>query len=289
MGTPWTIERIQPHSHVVRVSVDSWADLDFHVLLTSDLHHDNPASDRNFEVHLLERAKERGAFVIQNGDTFCAMQGKYDKRSSKDSVRPEHQGGNYLDRLVETAGDFYGSYADNIGIIGRGNHEEEIQNRHETDLIERLVERLRHHYKANCYSSGYEGWVRFLFNRQKERTSTTLFHHHGWGGGGPVTKDMISAQRLRARLRGADIIVTGHTHDSWIDVGEEQTLNPQTHTEEFVRITTVKIGHNKRERRHGRGWAVGKGHPSKRPTACWLHFTWCRRKQQVVHTATTVD
>ena len=61
------------------------------------------------------------------------MQGKYDPRSSKDDLRPEHQGSNYLDSLVNTAADFFEPYAKNLIMIARGNHEAAILKRQETD------------------------------------------------------------------------------------------------------------------------------------------------------------
>lgn len=73
------------------------------LLLLSDVHWDNPHCDRRKFKQALDKAKERGAKVAIFGDFFCAMQGKYDKRSSKIAIRPEHQTGNYLDSLVDTA------------------------------------------------------------------------------------------------------------------------------------------------------------------------------------------
>jgi hypothetical protein len=39
---------------------------------------------------------------------------------------------------------------------------------------------------------------------------------HGWGGGGPITQDMIAQSRRAMMYPDADIILTGHTHDSWV-------------------------------------------------------------------------
>lgn len=55
------------------------------VLLRSDVHHDNPKCDQKLEKKHLDQAKEYNAIIIDNGDLFCAMQGKYDKRASKDA------------------------------------------------------------------------------------------------------------------------------------------------------------------------------------------------------------
>ena len=45
------------------------------VLLLSDIHWDNPKCDRELLKRHLDQAKEIGADVLLNGDTFCLMQG----------------------------------------------------------------------------------------------------------------------------------------------------------------------------------------------------------------------
>ena len=59
------------------------------VLLRSDAHHDNVDCNRAMERAHLEKAVERNAPIIDAGDVFCAMQGKFDPRSSKEDCRPE--------------------------------------------------------------------------------------------------------------------------------------------------------------------------------------------------------
>jgi hypothetical protein len=62
------------------------------VLLRSDVHHDNPKCNQALEKQHLDEAAEYDAPIIDNGDLFCAMQGKWDKRADKAALRPEHQG-----------------------------------------------------------------------------------------------------------------------------------------------------------------------------------------------------
>ena len=81
-------------------------------LLSTDRHHDNEHCDRALEKKHLEEARKRKALIIDNGDLFCAMQGKWDKRSDQDQMPKALQGNNYLDRLVEFNADFYLPYAD---------------------------------------------------------------------------------------------------------------------------------------------------------------------------------
>ena len=93
------LEEISRNVHFINHRFNSTAD-NFWVLLTSDRHHDNPHCNQELEKKHLDEAKERNAVIIDYGDLFCAMQGKFDRRASKDHIRPAHQHGNYLDRLV---------------------------------------------------------------------------------------------------------------------------------------------------------------------------------------------
>ena len=97
-----------------------------YVLLTADRHWDNPHSDWKLQKKHLDLARERNAPVIDIGDFFCAMQGKFDPRRSYDDIRPEHVGENYLGLLLDTAEDFFEPYADLFAVIGMGNHESAI-------------------------------------------------------------------------------------------------------------------------------------------------------------------
>jgi hypothetical protein len=145
------------------------------------------------------------------------MQGKFDKRADKSHLRPEHQSGDYLDKLVKTAADFYAPYRRNFVVIGRGNHETAIYKRHETDLTERLVERINERCRPNIQAGGYGGWVRLMVTMPRHAARLRLLHYyHGTGGGGPVTRGVIQTNRMAVFLPDADVILTGHTHDQWI-------------------------------------------------------------------------
>ena len=55
-------------------------------LLTSDRHWDNPKSNWELQKAHLDEALERAAGVIDVGDFFCAMQGRWDPRASKEDI-----------------------------------------------------------------------------------------------------------------------------------------------------------------------------------------------------------
>ena len=124
------IERISPHVLDLTIEFKNRTDLDQWFLLSSDRHWDNPHSDRKLQKKHLEQAKERNAKILDFGDLFCVMQGKYDRRASKSNVRPEHQKDNYLDAVVNTAVDWFSPYADLFAMISEGNHESAIRRNH---------------------------------------------------------------------------------------------------------------------------------------------------------------
>jgi hypothetical protein len=193
----WTLKQIGPN--VFEICFWDVGNETQWMLLRSDVHHDNPKCDQDLERKHLNEALESNCPVLDNGDLYCAMQGKYDRRSSKESIRPEHQTNNYLDSLVSTSVEFYQPYKSILAICGRGNHETAIQKNHETDLTDRLTAGLRS-VGGVTLSSGYSGWVRLSVkssaNPDRYVASAWLHHYHGSGGGGPVTKGVIQTNRI---------------------------------------------------------------------------------------------
>lgn len=116
-----TAEMLTDYTCKIKTEVKSTDRVSF--LLLSDLHWDNPKTDRVLLKKHLDQAKEKNASILIFGDLFCAMQGKYDPRGSKESVRPEHNVNNYLDALVDTAIEYFTPYKENILFISPGNHE----------------------------------------------------------------------------------------------------------------------------------------------------------------------
>lgn len=271
-----SVEPTAPNVLTVRVNVDATEDFEQWVLLTTDVHLDNPKCDQALHRKHLLQAVERNAGIIDAGDLFCAMQGKYDKRSNKSDIRPEHQGGDYLDALVRTASEHLSIAANNLWVIGRGNHESSIKNKHETDLTERLVALIRaKHPGSPVTAGGYTGWVRFLFNMNKtRRRSMRLWYCHGWGGGGPVTINTIqAANRMPMMVEGADIIFTGHVHERWCAEKMFVRLNEAGRVEHGTRLI-VQGSTYKEDYQDGKGgWHVETGKPPKPIGAWWLRFT----------------
>jgi predicted phosphodiesterase len=277
----FTVKRTAPT--VVTVSVplaNVTMDPVFELLLTSDHHWDNPKCRRDLLKKHFDEAVKRNAGILCFGDFFCAMQGKYDKRADKSSVRPEHQSGDYLDKLVYTAADWLAPYAKNLIMMSPGNHEQAIRKNHETDLMERLVTLLRDRHDSPVVKGTYSGWIRCLF-RTGERWSTSrrIWYHHGYGGGGPVTMDTIQAQRQRTYVENADVMVVGHTHDSWAVETVKIRLNDAGAVErrELWQVKTPTY----KDECAGEGWHAETGKPPKPLGAYWLKFA---AKRKVIST-----
>lgn len=235
-------------------------------LLQSDVHWDNPHCDRKLFHKHLKQAKERNAGIMIFGDFFCAMQGKWDKRSNKESLRPEHRQGNYFDSLVNTAADDLADYAPLFKVIARGNHEMSVEAHHETDLIDRLCKRL------NIQAGGYAGFVRFLFTQGgSDKTSHSLFWHHGSGGGGPVTKGVIGTNRKAVWLPDPTFVVSGHIHEEWVMTMPRLRLSQsgKMYQDEQIHVTTATY---KQEFHLNKGFHIERGRAPKPLGGAWLRF-----------------
>lgn len=273
----WFIKQTDASAFEIRIAAEENSTWEQWVLWTSDRHWDNPKSDRALQLKHLEQAKERNAIIIDNGDLYCAMQGKYDPRANKSSLRPEHRVDDYLDELVRTGADWFAPYAENIAILGAGNHELSIRDRHETNLTERLVTALRYgNPKAQVMYGGFACWIAFSFRRHDAKSRFTIGRlvarqDHGYGGGGPVTSDIIQHQRRQVYLPDAQIIVTGHTHDFFVQ--KKSRLNLTDRGKEYIdEMAHLKICGYKQDYDSRGNWATTRGMPPKPIGAAWLRF-----------------
>lgn len=266
----WTIERKEKHLWVLNLPSKNTPP----ILLMSDEHWDNAHADLDLIKKHHSYAKALNAPIFKFGDTFCAMQGKWDRRADQNQLREEHRGNNYLDKLVETADDFYGPYKDNIALITDGNHEGSICERHQTDLVKRLG--------ASLWGKDFEThtgpiWgfviIRLLDYRGKCEGHRVLHFHHGYGGGGEITRGLIDQSRTRSQY-DADIYYSGHIHRRNQDeniltrvdpVNAKIVTNPQI----FLRGSCYKDETD--------GWHASKGRAS-RPLGGWWLRVFLRHK-----------
>jgi hypothetical protein len=183
-------------------------------LLVSDLHWDNPHCDRGLLKNHLDEAVKRNAAIILNGDTYCCMGGKYDRRADKSLIRPEHNTDRYFDAIVDTSVEWFAPYAKNILLIGYGNHETAIIKHGETDLLQRFASTLNYATGSSVQVGGYGGTIDIRVLHDTIRGVNFVVHYfHGHSGGGVVSRGVIHDQRLLAGTEGYDLTWMGHVHE----------------------------------------------------------------------------
>lgn len=207
----WKIRRTDANAYRLDLELASFT-RSRRILLLSDIHWDNSYCRLDLLKRCLDSAKAECSPVIVAGDFFCAMQGQWDKRKSKEALRPEHRDGvSYLDALVDTAAEWLEPYAANMAILAQGNHETSIKRHHEVDLLQRLSQELRR-MGSPVECAPYWGFVvlaaKFI---GKQTDSKSLLWHHGWGGGGEASRGVTQWQQLRTQY-AADVYLTGHIH-----------------------------------------------------------------------------
>ena len=270
---PFQVER---HGKATRIKWDKPIKLgeSVRVLLQFDEHWDNPHSNQELIAQHMQQAVDEGAPIIKGGDTFCAMQGRYDPRRARTDVRPEHDHPDYVDRLVRGYAEFAKFAAPNIVYMGRGNHELGVLKNIETDLIERTAERLRAS-GSQLHTGGIGGWLLLRINITKTTALTVpVFYHHGHGGGGPVTKGVIQTNRRATYLPDAQVVITGHVHEEWSVTVCRDRINPKTgrqYRDEQLHINTAT--YKQEYDPAGSSWHSLNGRPPKPIGATWLELT----------------
>jgi UDP-2,3-diacylglucosamine pyrophosphatase LpxH len=261
----WDIKQHSPHAYTLCLKPMKGGERQ-RILFIADEHWDNAHCNRTLLKSHLKQAMEQGAPVIRVGDTFCAMQGKWDKRSDQNQMRSEHRGGNYLDKLVDTSVAWYAPYASCIALSLRGNHETSIIKHHETDLMDRWHTLTKH------VAKGYTGLVAPYWAFLAVRIPTpqgpdvrVAYLHHGYGGGGEVTRGMIDNNRTRSQVF-ADWFISGHIHRRNQDENVVLTYHPQSHTIAERRQLFLRCASYKTEWESG--WQAQRGQAA-RPLGGW--------------------
>lgn len=228
--------------------------------LISDIHLDNPKCNRKKLIKDLEHCKNRGIKILINGDTFCAMEGRHDRRRSR-NVYPAHNFPDYLDRIVDDAVEVFKPYAHLILLVGYGNHETSVLKNTETDLLKRFVRAL----DIENTLGGYGGWFVFRGRYKHGKTSHSyrLKYYHGTGGGGIVTRGAIGAQRQLASVHNMDAAWQGHIHESWAMTNCVERLTDHN-TIELKEVLHIRTPTYKEEYGDGaKGWHIERGGPPK--------------------------
>ncbi len=255
--------------------------------LLSDIHFDNPKCKREILKDHLEQAKDNDIPIFINGDFFCIMQGKGDKRANKSDIRPQHNSKTYFDDVIQEAVEWFSPYAEQLTLIGRGNHDEVSIKYHEFDILKNFQIRFNH---ANpnqvnpLQIGGYGGYLLITIRGKTYR----IRYHHGNGGGGAVTKGLIQFNRFQAFIGGADMIVFGHVHEDYETTVIEENYNPSNHKIEYKEVKLVRLSTYKEEFNYGKsGWHAERGAQPKPIGGRWLDLHYNRKDEGETIKATT--
>ena len=252
-------------------------------LLLSDVHYDSVKCDRDMLKDHLDKALALKASVYIFGDWFDLMQGMYDPRRSYSSLRPEYKSITYLDDVINDAVEFLEPYKEVLAMVGRGNHETNIEKRLSTSPIDRLVGALGGGIMAGPYS----GWVQLVYSRNANnhggRHQRMLHFHHGYGGNAPRSKGVLNVDLDQKEWPDADVIVSGHTHQKWHVPMSVERITDRLNTYEDT-VHHLKLGSYKKLDRFA-GWEVEKGFQQPRLGGWWMDAELRRTKHDGVDVA----
>lgn len=186
--------------------------------LFSDVHFDSVFCDRRLLQGHLQQAAEDDAYILDAGDFFDAMQGRFDPRRSMDELREEYRRNDYYDFVVKDAANFWKPYAKNLLLMAVGNHELAVLKNANTHLTDRLTAELRSN-GSRVVTGGFKGWVRILWkykNGAEAGSFLIRYSHSGGGHSAPVTRGVIETNRQAVYLPDANVVWNGHSHHGWI-------------------------------------------------------------------------
>jgi hypothetical protein len=245
-------------------------------LFRSDAHHDSVYCKRDMELRHLREAKDRNAIILDGGDLFDAMQGRFDPRRTYKDIRPEYlKDDMYYDNIVNDAAEFYAPFAPHILLLARGNHETAVRKNANTDVTDRLAQLLNRE-GGSVYTGGYGGYVRLYFSKNAggTRQSRNIRYFHGAGGEAPVTRGVIQTNRQAVFIGDADVVWNGHNHNEYImSIKRERLSNKGSlyfDLMTFLRTPGYKDDYGKGED----GWEVERGSVPKPQGAIWGRFWW---------------
>jgi len=268
----WSIARTDTQVIELDIEYEHKGD-EFTVLLQSDIHFDHPKCDRKLYFNHLDEAVKRKAGIFCAGDFLCLMQGRNDRRSSKDSIRKEHNKGDYFDAVTSDSATQIAEYAKHFIAFSDGNHETAVVKNVETNPLSRMVLDLNANHGGKIEHLPYQCFVIFKFRWKgggSVRRCIMAVHHGKWGG--VVSKGVQGAARYSAIYPQADIVLSGHTHDYWVLPVTMYDIN-QSGKVKLRNQYHVKTGTYKNEFKDGSGFAVEKIVVPKPMGSWWMKLS----------------
>ena len=244
----------------------------FDFFLASDIHLDNPKCNRKLLAKHLDEAAAKKAPALFFGDVMCLMQGRSDRRSNKNSIRPEHMGDNYFDLVFNETANWFSNWKDTIVMMSDGNHETSILTHNEIDPLENVT-RLMREQGSKVQHMAYQGFIWFTFIQRnpdgttgKTRRATLAFHHGAWSGASKST-----GQKYFNIFPQAQIVLNGHNHERSIISHPAYNISANG-TQTIQSRWALQTGTYKEEFKGGSGFAVEKIVMPKSLGGLWLRL-----------------
>ena len=235
------------------------------LLISSDEHYDSKQCRRDLLKEQWGYAKENGMFILSCGDFFDLMGGKYDPRTAKNDLRPEYVISDeddhaYLNLVMKSGVEFLKDYKENLLLLVRGNHEENIRKRHEFSVVSHVVMMMKN-LGALVVNGNYRGFIRLRFVTDSRPHSSffsyIIYYTHGTGTNATVTKGVIHVNRV-AEQASADCYISGHIHNEWSMSNSHLYVDQKGGVREkrrlFIQVGTYKKGSLKEEYSAKRGF-----------------------------------
>jgi hypothetical protein len=271
----WEIEKLTDVSAEIKIPYERNKKWEYWVLCTADRHLDHALSDLEMQKKHLKEAKEGGWPVIDLGDLFCGMQGRFDPRATRKALlNCLNEKEEYMDALVEYGYEVLGEFGSCFALIGLGNHETSQLRRKETNLLARLTKMFRDD-GAQTVLGAYQGWVRVQFYSPTKNgawNSLNICYTHGCGGCAPVTRGVIQASRRATVIPDANIILSGHIHENWVFPITRYRLNKKGKEYRDEQLHIQVPSYKDELTGEVMGWAKEKGFSPKPIGAVWLKF-----------------
>jgi len=214
-----------------------------YVLLMSDPHIGAAFVDYDRIKQDLRLAREHSARITINGDVFDNILPKDMKRYNPTALHPRLQNrSDILNAAVDFAFEILEPYKDLIDVIGVGNHDTCVEQRHSLDAVSILIQRLNQS-GAKINHGGYAGWyvLRWKYGIRSYYT-LKIRYHHGAGGASPVTKGITDFQRMNSFIEGADVVHVGHKHNRFVDTSHMKQTLSNAGKVEHRRVVNVMTG-----------------------------------------------
>jgi hypothetical protein len=270
---------IRPNVHCLELPINTQNDiLTFH---GSDIHFDSSYCQRDLLKKHLDIIKAANGYAFFYGDIFDVMGTFMDPRSKAQDIRPEYlkKGKPYLDAIVEDAFNFFKPYAENIVLMGEGNHETNITRRHDTNILDKLTFLLRT-VGGITQKGGYAGYMKLIFKMGTTSKPVKIAYHHGKGGNAERSKGILNSQMDAMIYSDADIIVSGHDHNKLHDPSNVSYYLDDNGKICMRRIDWLKLGNYKRNEAEPLmgGYEVEKGYLPKDVGGYFIKFSTRKEK-----------